>query len=39
LEPLQDKVEQLVVEIDTSKLIIEHIVLEWGEILRHPITM
>jgi predicted nucleic acid-binding Zn-ribbon protein len=34
LEPLQEKVEQLVMEIDAEKLNIEQIGLEGGEILK-----
>jgi hypothetical protein len=38
LEPLQEKAEQLVIEIDATKLSIEKIGLEGGEILRPPVT-
>jgi hypothetical protein len=38
LEPLQEKAEQLVMEIDATKLSIEKIGLEGGEILRPPVT-
>jgi hypothetical protein len=39
LDPLQEKVEQLVIDIDAMKLSIEKIGLEGGEILIPPVTM
>jgi hypothetical protein len=39
LEPLQEKVEQLVMEIDAAKACLKHIGLEGGEILRPPVTV
>jgi hypothetical protein len=38
LEPLQEKVEQLVIEIDATKMNIEWIGLEGGELLQNPVT-
>jgi hypothetical protein len=38
LEPLQEKAEKLVMEIDAEKVCIEQIGLEGGEILRPPVT-
>jgi hypothetical protein len=38
LEPLQDKEEQLVMEIDVEKTRVEHIGLEGGDILKPPVT-
>jgi hypothetical protein len=38
LEPLQEKEEQLVMEIDAAKVHLEQIGLEGGEILRPPVT-
>jgi hypothetical protein len=37
LEPLQEKVEQLVMERDTTKKSIEQIGAKGGEILQYPI--
>jgi hypothetical protein len=39
LEPLQEKAEQLVMEIDAVKVHLEQIGLEGGEILRPPVTV
>jgi hypothetical protein len=39
LEPLQEKAEQLVMEIDAVKACLEQIGLEGGEILRPPVTV
>jgi predicted nucleic acid-binding Zn-ribbon protein len=39
LEPLQEKKEELVVQIDTTKACLKHIGLEGGEIVRMPITV
>jgi hypothetical protein len=37
LEPLREKDEQLVMEIDASKSRVEQIILEGGEILKPPV--
>jgi hypothetical protein len=39
LEPLQEKAEQLVMEIDAEKSKVEHIGLEGGEILKPPVIV
>jgi hypothetical protein len=38
LEPLQDKAEQLVMEVDAEKSRVEQIGLEGGDILKPPVT-
>ena len=38
MKPLQEKVEQLVMEINIVKAHLEYIGLEGGEILRPPVT-
>ena len=38
LEPLQEKEEQLIMEIDAGKACLEHIGLEGGDILRPLVT-
>jgi hypothetical protein len=39
LDPLQDKAEQLVMEIDAKKSRVEQIGLKGGDILKPPVTV
>jgi hypothetical protein len=38
LDPLQEKVEPIVIKIDAANMNIEHIGLEGGELLQNPVT-